>query len=271
MSERVAIITGASRGIGRAIALALARAGWGVVIAARSTTSTEKLPGTIHSVAAEVEAVGGRALPVQTDVREEAQVEALAKQTLDHFGRIDLLVNNAGALHWQSLLDTPAKRFDLVMDVNARAACLCCRAVLPAMMQRRWGHIINMSPPLDLGMVPGRIAYAISKLGMTMLTLGLAEEVRAHNIAVNSLWPVTLIESQASINWGLGTPAMWRKPDILADCVLRIVAREPAALTGQALLDEDFLRGEGVTDFTGYACVPGTQPPRLSWSALGKG
>jgi len=130
------------------------------------------------------------------------------------------------------------------------------------------GHIINLSPPLDLAMVPGRIAYAISKLGMTLLTHGLAEEVRPHNVAVNSLWPVTIIESQASINHRLGTPEMWRTPDILVDCVLRLLSKEPASLTGQALLDEDFLRGEGVTDFSGYACVPGTEPPRLSWSML---
>jgi citronellol/citronellal dehydrogenase len=135
------------------------------------------------------------------------------------------------------------------------------------MIARRWGHIVNMAPPLDLAMVPGRVAYAISKLGMTLLTLGLAEEVRQQNIAVNSLWPVTIIESQASINHALGTPALWRKPDILVDCLLRIVQKEPAALTGQALLDEDFLRAEGVTDLSGYACVPGTNPPRLSWSA----
>src|SRR5208337_2780424 len=115
----------------------------------------------------------------------------------------------------------------------------CARAVLPAMMAARWGHIINMSPPMDVSMVPGRIAYAISKLGMTLLTHGLAEEVRPNNIAVNSLWPVTIIESQASINHALGTPALWRKPDILVDCVLRLAAREPGDVTGQALLDED--------------------------------
>jgi len=262
---RVAIITGASRGIGRAIALGLARAGWKIVVAAKSLTSTEKLPGSIHTVAAEVEALGSEALPVQVDVREAEQIDGLAARTLDRFGRIDLLVNNAGALHWASLLDTPAKRFDLVMGVNARAACLASRAVLPSMIQQRWGHIINMSPPLDLAMVPGRIAYSISKLGMTLLTHGLAEEVKGNNIAVNSLWPVTLIESQASINLGLGKPEMWRKPDILADCVERIVRKEPATLTGQTLLDEDFLKAEGVTDFSGYACVPGTQPQRISW------
>jgi len=202
LEGRAAIVTGASRGIGRAIALGLAREGCGVVIAAKTTQPREKLPGSIHTVAAEVEALGGQALPVQVDVREEAQVEAMVARALERFGRVDLLVNNAGALHWQGLLDTPAKRFDLVMGVNARAAFLCCRAVLPAMIGRRWGHIVNMSPPLDLTIVPGRIAYAISKLGMTLLTIGLAAEVGPHNVAVNSLWPVTVIESQASINWG---------------------------------------------------------------------
>ena len=129
------------------------------------------------------------------------------------------------------------------------------------------GHIINLSPPLDLAAVPRRIVYALRKRDMTLLTHGLAEEVRPHNVAVNALWPVTVIESQASINWGLGTRDRWRKPDILVDCVLRMVQKEPSALTGQALLDEDFLRAEGVTDFGGYACVPGSSPPRLSWAA----
>jgi citronellol/citronellal dehydrogenase len=267
-SSPVAIITGASRGIGRAIALGLARDGYSIVVAAKSTTSSEKLPGSIYTVADEVTALGREALPVVCDVRDEAQIEAMAAQARGRFGRIDVLVNNAGALFWQKLEDTPAKRFDLVMGVNARAAFLCCRAVLPAMKERKWGHIINMSPPLDLSIVPGRIAYAISKLGMTLLTIGLAEEAKADHIAVNSLWPVTIIKSQASINWGLGTPAMWRKADILVDCVRRMVAKEPAALTGKALLDEDFLRGEGMTDFSGYACVPGSEPPRLAWTAV---
>jgi citronellol/citronellal dehydrogenase len=268
LEGRIAIVTGASRGIGRALALGLARAGSHVVIAAKSTTSTDKLPGSIHTVAAEAEALGAQALAVQVDVRDEAQVEAMAARTLERFGRIDVLVNNAGALWWKSVLETPAKRFDLVMGVNARAAFLCSRAVLPTMIARGRGHIVNLAPPLDSTMVPGRVAYAISKLGMTLITYGLAEEVRPHNIAVNSLWPVTIIESQASINHGLGTPAQWRKPDILVDCVLRIVQKEPATLTGQALLDEDFLRAEGVTDFGGYACVPGTEPPRLSWKSV---
>src|SRR4051812_34736489 len=269
LTGKVAIITGASRGIGRALALGLAKAGCHVVIAAKSTDSTEKLPGSIFTVAAEVEGLGAQALPVQVDVRDADQIEGMAAKALERFGRIDLLVNNAGAMHWAGILDTPPRRFDLVMGVNTRAAFLGCRAVLPAMIRQGGGHVVNMSPPLDLAILPGRVAYGISKLGMTLLTVGLAEEVRRHNVAVVSLWPATIIESQASINHGLGTPAMWRKPDILVDCVLRLVSKEPGEVTGRALLDEEFMRGEGVTDFSAYACVPGTVPGRVSWSMLG--
>jgi citronellol/citronellal dehydrogenase len=265
LSGRVAIVTGASRGIGRALALGLARHGCKVVVAAKSVESSEKLPGSIHTVAEEIRALGAEALPIQVDVRFIEQIEALAALTMEQFGRIDILINNAGALWWHPLLDTPPKRFDLVMNVNARAAFFTCQAVVPHMSARQWGHIINMSPPIDVKIVPGRIAYFISKFGMTLLTHGLAEEVRVRNIAVNSLWPVTIIESQASINWGLGRREDWRKPDILVDCVLRLVQKDPSELTGKALLDEDFLRSEGVTDFSPYACVPGTSPPRAPW------
>ncbi len=268
LKGRVAIITGASRGIGRAIALGLAQKGCDIVVAAKSTESTEKLPGSIYTVAKEVEAAGARALPFKIDIRDADHIDALVTKTKEQFGRIDILINNAGALWWQPLLETPSKRFDLVMSVNARASFLMARAVLPSMMERKWGHIINMSPPIDLKMVPGRIAYCISKFGMTLLTLGLAEEVRSANIAVNSLWPVTIIESQASINWGLGNRSMWRKPDILVDCVLRLVEKEPGEVTGKVLLDEDFLRAEGVNDFSPYACVAGTEPPRIPWTAV---
>jgi citronellol/citronellal dehydrogenase len=145
LQDRVAIITGSSRGIGRALALGLARAGCRVVIAAKSTSSTERLPGSVYSVAEEVAALGSEALPLPLDVRDADQIESLAARTLERFGRIDVLINNAGALWWQPLLDTPAKRFDLVMSVNARAAFLCSRAVLPAMIERRWGHVININ------------------------------------------------------------------------------------------------------------------------------
>jgi citronellol/citronellal dehydrogenase len=263
-AQTVAIITGASRGIGRAIALGLAAEGWRLVVAAKSITSSEKLPGSIHSVVEEITAAGGEALPIQIDVRDEAAIEKMVAATVARFGRVDLLINNAGALFWEKLIDTPGKRFDLVMAVNARAAFLCARAVLPHMIKQNWGHIINMSPPLDMGFVPGRIAYCISKFGMTLLTHGLAAEVKPHKIAVNSLWPRTIIESQASINWKMGDRRHWRTPEILVDCVKRIVKKEPPELTGQALIDEEFLRSEGITDFSRYACVPGAQPRVIS-------
>jgi citronellol/citronellal dehydrogenase len=265
LEGRVAVVTGASRGIGRAIALGLARHGCRVVIAAKSVESTDRLPGSIYSVAKEVSDRGGEALPIRVDVRDAEQIEAMAVQTLERFGRADILVNNAGALWWQPMAETPVKRFDLVMGVNFRAAFLAARAFLPAMTEQHWGHIINMSPPIEPRMAPGKIAYSVSKFGMTLMTYGLAEEVRPHNIAVNSLWPVTIIESQASINWGLGTPEMWRKPEILVDCILHLVQKEPSEITGRALLDEDFLREEGVTNFDGYACRPGAQPAPIHW------
>lgn len=271
LKGRTAIITGASRGVGRAVALKLAQEGANIVIAAKTTEPNPQLPGTIHSVAAEVEALGVRALPVKVNVREEAEVEAMVAQTMGAFGRIDILVNNAGALWWYPVLETPVKRFDLVMDVNVRASFLCSQAVLPSMIQQRWGHIINMSPPIDLSVLPGKVGYMISKFGMTMLAFGLAEEMREHNIAVNALWPVTLIESYATINFGMGEPSMWRKADILADAVYAIVSQEPLARTGQALLDEDVLREAGVTDFDSYACVPGSTPARITWENVQAG
>jgi citronellol/citronellal dehydrogenase len=268
LSGKVAIVTGASRGIGRSVALGLARAGCHIVVAAKSTESTTALPGSIYSVADEIRSAGVQALPARVDVRDSDQIDTLVAQTIEHFGRVDILINNAGALWWQALVDTPPKRFDLVMGVNVRAAFCASRAVLPHMMRQGAGHIVNFSPPIDYQALPGRIAYCVSKFGMTLLTLGLAEEVRPHNIAVNSLWPATIIESQASINWKLGDPARWRKPEIITDCVLRIVDKPAAELTGQALIDEDFLRAQGVTDFSQYACVPGTQPPRMSWARV---
>lgn len=271
LKGRTAIITGASRGVGRAVALKLAQEGANIVIAAKTTEPNPQLPGTIHSVAAEVEALGVRALPVKVNVREEAEVEAMVAQTMEAFGRIDILVNNAGALWWYPVMETPIKRFDLVMDVNVRAAFLCSHAVLPSMIQQRWGHIVNMSPPIDLSVLPGKVGYMISKFGMTMLAMGLAEEMREHHIAVNALWPVTLIESYATINFGMGEPSMWRKADILADATFAIISREPPSLTGQALMDEYILRESGISDFSHYACVPGSEPMKITWEGITAG
>ena len=263
--DRVAFITGASRGVGKNIALALAREGCDVVVAAKSVEADARLPGTIGETVAEVEKLGRRGLALPLDVRDDASVERATKQALDKMGRIDFLINNAGALHWRSLLETPLKRFDLVVGVNARGAFACTFHLLPAMVAQGYGHIVMMSPPVDPAGAPGKIAYAISKFGMTLIAHGLAEEVRDKNVAANALWPATMIESYATINWGLGGPAMWRKADILADATMKILEKEPKTFTGNALIDEDFLRGEGWTDFTKYRCDPSSEPPKLGF------
>jgi citronellol/citronellal dehydrogenase len=262
---RVAFITGASRGVGRCIALALAREGADIAIAAKTAEPNPKLPGTIHTTAAEVEAIGRRALPIQLDVRDDLAVAVAVKATLERFGRIDFLVNNAGALFWQTLAETPLPRFDRVMGVNVRGAFACTREVLPAMLAQDYGHILMMSPPVEAAAAAGKIAYAVSKFGMTMIALGLAGELAGRNVACNALWPATLIESYATINFSLGNPSVWRKPDILADAALGILAKAPATFTGHALIDEDFLRAEGETHFAKYRCDPAHEPPRVGF------
>ncbi|HXM18919.1 MAG TPA: SDR family oxidoreductase [Candidatus Tumulicola sp.] len=249
LRERVAIVTGASRGIGRAFALRLAREGATVVIAAKSERPREKLPGSIYSVAAEVEALGGRALAVRADVRNDEDVRALVDQTIERFGRLDILVNNAGALWWEQVIETPPKRFDLMWQVNVRAAYLCSYYALPHMVARKWGHIVNCSPPISTTANPGYVCYMITKMGMSRLAIGIAAEHSADNVAANSLWPATPIESQATINWEftgkVGSRGEWRSPEILCDALMEIVTSEPSALTGRELIDETFLRERG--------------------------
>jgi len=267
LTGRVAIVTGSSRGIGRSVALKLAEAGCDVCIAARSTESKGHLPGSIHHTAAEVEALGRRAIAVQCDVRNDADLTTMVERTRDELGRIDILVNNAGALWWKDVVDTPMNRFDLVVGVNARAAFAATHAVLPTMIEQQWGHIIMMSPPVDIAWANGKVAYCISKFGMTLIAHGLAEEVAEHNIACNALWPATLIESQATINYQLGSPEVWRKADIVADATLAIVGHSPSQLSGEALLDEDILRRVGVTDFEHYKCTPDGNPTSIFTAA----
>lgn len=264
LEGRVAIVTGASRGIGKAIALALAREGAAVVVAAKTDVPHPKLPGTIFETANEIEAAGGRALPLKVNVREADEIDRMVARTREAFGPADILVNNAGAIFLADAVDTPPGRFDLVMDVNARASFLCSRAVLPEMVARRWGHILMLSPPMSLARAPGKIAYLLSKVGMTFIAQALAEEVRGHQVAVNALWPVTMVESSAVIHFQMGEPSQWRKPEVMADAVVAVVTRDPSARSGQALWDEDVLREVGIADFAGYACVPGTTPPPLS-------
>jgi citronellol/citronellal dehydrogenase len=262
---RVAMVTGASRGVGKALALRLAAEGCDVVVAAKTVTPDPRLPGTIHDTAREIEALGRRALAAELDVRDDVAVERVVKQALGRFGQVDFLVNNAGALYWRSVAETEMKRFDLVMGVNARGAFACTRHVLPSMLARKFGHILMLSPPVEPRAGAGKVAYALSKFGMTLVAQGVAEEVRGQGVAANALWPATMLESQATIRWGLGDRSLWRTPEIVADAMVAIFAKPPDTMTGQALIDEDFLRAEGVTDFSRYRCDPDKEPPRVGF------
>ncbi len=255
LNGRVAIVTGASRGIGKALAIRLARAGAAVTIASKSEQSSERLPGSIHETVREIEYEGGKALAVATDVRDEEAVRSMIEKTVEAFGRIDILVNNAGAIWTQPILNTPPKRYDLMMDVNVRASYVASYYALPHMVKQHWGHILNMCPKLGVGPSPGKVAYMISKLSMARLAIGLAEEHRADNVACNTLWPRTIIESQASINWGMANRSQWRTPEIVCDASLAIFAQEPATFTGQQSIDEEVLEKlASVTNFDHYWC-----------------
>lgn len=264
LKDKTIFITGGSRGIGRAIALACARQGANVAIGAKSDTPHPKLPGTIHTVAEEIEAAGGKALPLVLDVRDENQIKARIDEAGHHFGGLDMLVNNAGAIRLQGVEQLQVKRYDLMHQVNARAVFVCSQAALPWLKESDQGHILSLSPPLNLNpkWFAQYGAYTTTKYAMTMLTLGMAEEFRRYGIAVNALWPKTLIAT-AAIEHEVGGPQMMaqgRKPDIMADAAVSILSRRGNALTGQALIDEDVLRGDGVTDFEAYRYAPGDKP-----------
>jgi citronellol/citronellal dehydrogenase len=257
---RVAIVTGASRGIGKALAIRLAQEGADVVVASKSEQSTERLPGSIHQTVDEIRALGRRAIAVPTDVRDDDAIRRMIERAVEEFGRLDILVNNAGAIWLQPVLKTPAKRFDLLMGVNVRAAYLACHHALPHMVKQQWGHILNMCPRLSTGPSPGKLAYMISKLGMAYVALGVAAEHAADNIAANTLWPRTIIESQASINWNMAGREQWRTPEILCDASMAIFAQEPRTSTGRQWIDEEALTElAGIADFDRYWCEGG--PP----------
>ena len=254
------IITGSSRGIGRSMALKFARHGANLVIAAKSAEPHPKLPGTIHTVAGEVRAAGGDALAVQVDVRIEDQVQAMVEAAVQRFGGIDALINNAGAISLTSVEKTPAKRYDLMQDINSRAVFVCSQAALPYLKHAPNPHILSMAPPLNLNSAGLRdhAPYTLSKYGMSLLSLGMAEEFRKYRIAVNCLWPKTIIAT-AAIEFAVGdrsTLKTCRKPEIVADAAYRILTTQSDSLTGQTLIDEDFLRQHGITDFDRYAYDP---------------
>jgi citronellol/citronellal dehydrogenase len=257
---KVAFVTGTSRGIGKALAFSLADAGAKVVSTGKTVEEHERLPGTIVETAEEIRDEGGEAISIRLDVRDEESVESAVEQTVEKWGRVDFCINNAGAIHFGPIADTPAKRFDLLMDVNARGAYVTTRACLPYMREQEYGHVVTMSPPLTMTEAPGKAPYAYSKLGMTFLSNSLASELEGEPIGVNSLWPVTAIETEATRHFNMGQPENWRTPQVVCDAMEEILRRDPAAFSGNELYDEELLREAGVEDFSDYAVVEGTDP-----------
>jgi citronellol/citronellal dehydrogenase len=258
-------ITGGSRGIGLAIALRAAADGASVAIAAKTSDPNPKLPGTIHTAAAEIEAAGGKALAIQCDLRDENQIEAAVNQAAEAFGGIDILVNNASAINLTRTDATPAKRFDLMFDVNVRGTFLTSQAALPHLRKSaadgRNPHILNLSPPLSMKPVwfKNHVAYTMAKYGMSMCVLGMAEEFKRDGIAVNALWPRTVIDT-AALQMIPGIDALaGRKPEILADAAYIIFNRPAAECTGNFFVDDELLASEGITDLEKYSVTPGTK------------
>ena len=259
LQGKTLFITGASRGIGREIALRAAKDGANIVIAAKSAEPHAKLPGTIHSVAAEVEAAGGKALALQVDVRDEDAVRSALAQANEHFGGIDALVNNAGAIKLTGVQHIELKRFDLMHQINTRAVLLCSQAALPY-LKKSAGHILNLSPPLNLAnkWFAQFSPYTVTKYGMSMLTIGMSEEFASYGISVNSLWPQTMIAT-AAIEFQLGNRESFkqaRTPAIMADAAHVILSSSGRKISGRLLIDEDILRESGVTEFKHYRFEP---------------
>jgi citronellol/citronellal dehydrogenase len=257
-------ITGGSRGIGLAIAIRAAKDGAMIAIAAKTSETNPKLPGTIHTAASEITAAGGRALAIQCDLRDENQISAAVDQAAKEFGGIDILINNASAINLTPTLQTPAKRFDLMFDVNVRGTFLTSQAVLPHLQESakagRNPHILTLSPPLSMKAkwFRNHVAYTMAKYGMSMCVLGMAEEFKREKIAVNALWPRTAIDTAAlAMIPGVDTAAC-RTPEILADAAYIILNRESASCSGNFFVDDEVLASEGITDLEKYSVVPGT-------------
>ena len=259
--NKTVFITGASRGIGKAIALKLAANGANIVVVAKSVEENPKLGGTIYSAAEDIKAVGGQALAIQCDIRNEEQVQQAVDKAVEAFGGIDILVNNASAIDLSPTEQLSLKRFDLMFDINARGTFCVSKACIPYLKKATNAHILNLSPPINLHKkwLGSHIAYTMSKYNMTMIALGLAEELRKYNIAANTLWPKTTIATAAVQNL-LGGDAlmkMSRKPEIIADAAYFIFQKISSECTGNSFIDEEVLTAEGITDFEKYSITPG--------------
>ncbi|HTP50976.1 MAG TPA: NAD(P)-dependent oxidoreductase [Anaeromyxobacteraceae bacterium] len=263
LQGKTIFITGSSRGIGKAIALAAARDGANVVITGKSSVPNPKLPGTIASAAEEVERAGGKALAVKLDVREEDQIAEAVAAAAERFGGIDVLVNNASAIFLAGTAETPAKRYDLMHQVNARGTFLVSQACLPHLARSKNPHILNLSPPLDMRAkwFAPHLAYTMAKYGMSLCVLGMAEELAPMGIAVNALWPRTIIDTAAlNLLGGAELARHARRPDIVADAARCVLLRDARTCTGNFFIDDEVLASEGVTDLSRYAAVAGEEP-----------
>jgi len=260
LKDKTIFVTGASRGIGRAIAVRAAKDGAHVVVAAKTDRPHPKLPGTIHSVAKDVVSKGGKALAVRCDIRDEDQVTNAVIRAVERFGGIDVLVNNAGAISLTGTLETSMKRYDLMMDVNMRGSFLCAQACLPYLLKSSNPHILMLSPPIDPDphWFRDHTAYTMSKYGMSLCVIGLAEEFREAGVAVNALWPRSVIATSALLMLGGKVrPENCRSPEIVADAARAILRRYSRTCTGNHFLDEDVLAEEGITNLDRYALAPG--------------
>lgn len=259
LKNKTLFITGASRGIGKAIALRAAKDGAQIVIAAKTDEAHPKLPGTVHTAAAEIEEAGGKALPLVVDVRKEELVQAAMEQAAKHFGGIDILINNASAISLTGTAQTEMKRYDLMQDVNTRGTFMCTKYALPYLEASSHAHVLTMCPEPDLKpkWLGPHLAYSLSKFGMAMCVRGHAQEFRNKNIAVNALWPKTAIAT-AAIKMLMGEQGVKvsRKPEIVADAAHYILTRDPAQHSGCFFLDEAVLRESGIEDFAHYAVDP---------------
>ena len=263
LAGQTIIMSGGSRGIGLAIAVRAARDGANVAIVAKTAEPDPRLPGTIHTAAAEIEAAGGKALPIVGDVRDEASVAAAVQQTVETFGGIDIVVNNASAITLQNVGDLPLKRYDLMLDINTRGTFILTSLAMPHLEKSANAHVLTLSPPLstDRRWLAAHAPYTISKFGMTMLTLGVAESKREQGIAGNTLWPRTIIATAAVQNLLGGDEAMAvsRTPEIVADAAYEILRQPSRECTGNTFIDEDVLRAAGITDFSGYRSGSGSE------------
>jgi citronellol/citronellal dehydrogenase len=256
LKDKIVFITGASRGIGREIALRCAKEGAKIAVTAKTAESHPTLSGTIYTVAKEIEEAGGTALPIQLDIRDENAVHEAVAKIVKEWGGIDILINNASAIYLANTLEIPMKRFDLIFSVNVRGTFVCSQACIPHLKKSHNPHILNLSPPLNMEpkWFKDHLAYTMSKYGMSMCTLGMAEELKTDGIAVNSLWPRTTIATAAiEVNFPKEILQASRKPSIMADAAYEILISDSRQVTGHFFVDEDFLRTRGISDFSAYA------------------